>query len=154
MNNRILDTGGNRFTRTRTTVDTPRSRRSTGSHLYHVVEHNDSTSTDCYSEQKVDSDVELAHEIPFSNVTRDPRIWEFIVLILCEKRFDRLMSYRYYRLRLTNQDCTHGETFRLHKKLQKLERTFKDCKFSGEEQILTFDFFTMLVEEADTLDIS
>lgn len=30
----------------------------------------------------------------------------------------------------------------------------KDFKFSGEEQIILFDFLNRLVEDADTLDVS
>lgn len=63
------------------------------------------------------------------------------------------MPYRHYRLRLTSHGGSHTDTFRPRKPLQNLEAMFKDRTFSGEDPILIFDFWTRLVEEAETLEI-
>lgn len=54
---------------------------------------------------------------------------------------------------MTSQDRTYAETFCLRKNLQNLKLAFKDCKVSGEELILIFDFHALL-DEDNTLDVS
>lgn len=87
-------------------------------------------------------------------VTEFPKHPVLYSLLPSKKIFNLIMSNRFYRLRVKNQDLTHTETFLLRKMLQNLELTFKDRKFSGEEPILIFDFLTRLVEESYTLDIT
>ena len=92
--------------------------------------------------------------VPFNRRSKGPSHPGLASLKPSNKLYDRLMSYRYYRLIKTKHTRTHESTFRLHKLIRNLELSFKDSKFSGEDPILIFDFLSRFVEEADTLTMS
>lgn len=74
-------------------------------------------------------------------------------IVWSQKRLDRLMYWRFLRLRLTSHGSSKDYDLGLRKTLQNSELVFEDRKFSGEELNLIFDFFRRLVEEEDTLEI-
>ena len=128
------------------------------------VKHEDSTDTDS-SDSTEHSDTAPADnqqeeqtpnygEIPFHNRRKGPKHPNLNSIVPSEERYDRLLSYRYYRLQKTNANRSNASTTRLHKTLKNLELTMKEHKFSGEDPILVFDFLSRLVEEADTNGMS
>lgn len=72
--------------------------------------------------------------------------------VRAQKRFDRLMYYLNYRLRLTYHSRLYADIFRLRKTLQNLELMLKYSKFSAWDPIIIFDFLTHLVEKASMLE--
>ena len=82
---------------------------------------------------------------------KGPKILGLDSLVPSDSRFDRLMSYRYYRLIDTTAARTQDSTTRLHRLLKNIQLTMREHKFDGEDPILIFDFLSRAVEEADTL---
>ena len=137
----------------RTVNSSPRSSRRTSNR----VKHEDSTETD--TSDPSDSDdphtADVAHheheqapdfsEISFHNRRKGPKHLHLDSLVPSEERFDRLLSYRYYRLHKTNSNRSNTTMNRVHKILKNLELTMRDYKFSGEDPILIFDFLSRLV---------
>ena len=151
-----------RSTSRRTTRSSRRSTRRTS----HRVKHEDSTETETSdssdSEESTGDNAEQGEqgqqdqqppsfgEIAFGNRRKGPKHPNLDSLVPSEERFDRLLSYRYYRLHKTNANRSSATMTRLHKTLKNLELTMREYKFSGEDPILIFDFLSRLVEEADT----
>ena len=67
------------------------------------------------------------------------------------KRDQLLMSYRYYLLRNMAHTREHARTTQLHKLLKFFVLSFRESKFSGQDQIQIFDFLTKMVEECETV---
>jgi len=99
-----------------------------------------------------DSDGEVA--IPITLRQKGPKHPGLSSLQPSDGRYDRLMSYRYYRLSHTSQRRSFTSTTRLHKMIKNLELTLKERKFDGSDPILVFDFLGRLTEECDTLKMS
>ena len=68
--------------------------------------------------------------------------------------FDKLMSYRSYRLKLTTDVRTSFATSEVRTHLKNLTLTLKSHAFDGDDPILIFDFLTRFVNEADMLGMS
>ena len=115
-----------------------------------LVKHDDSTDTD--STYSTDED-ECAPTFSLNIHQRQkgPKQQGFDSSVPNDERFDRLMSYRYYRLIDTTAMRTHEKTTRLHKTLKNIELTMREHKFSGEDSILIFNFLSRVVKEADVL---
>ena len=92
--------------------------------------------------------------ILFSQRTKGPSHPGLASLRPSNERYDRLISYRHYRIRRTSHSRNSASTLRLHKLIKNLDLTFKEDKFAGTDLILIFDFLTRFVEECDTLDMS
>lgn len=71
-----------------------------------------------------------------------------------DSRFVRLISYRSYRLMDTEGRWTSRATTVVHFHLKRLELSFADNKFSGDDPVMIFNFLTRFVEEAEILGIS
>lgn len=76
------------------------------------------------------------------------------LLVPPEERYERIMSYRFYRLTNISATRTSASTTRLHCTLKHLELKVKDFTFSGEDRILNFYFLSILGEEAGTLNMA
>jgi hypothetical protein len=92
--------------------------------------------------------------MPFHQRRKGPSHPGLASLQPSNKKYDRLMSYRYYRLNKTSHTRDHARTHQLHRLLKNLELSFKDSKFTGKDPVLIFDFLTRMVEECDTLGMS
>jgi len=92
--------------------------------------------------------------VPFHQRRKGPSHPGLASLQPSNRKYQRLMSYRYYRLRKTKQTRDHARTTQLHKLLKNLDLSFRESKFSGQDPILIFDFLTRMVEECDTLGMS
>ena len=144
---------------TRSSRRTNRSRQSRGSSTRNSrrtmsrVKHDDSTDTD--STYSTDEDERApTFSLNIHQRKKGPKHHGLDSLVPSDERFDRLMSYRYYRLLDTTSLRTHETTSRLHKTLKNIELTMKEHKFSGEDAILVFDFLSRVVEEADVLGMN
>ena len=103
----------------------------------------------------VTSDYESVPEIvPFHQRRKGPSHPGLASLRPSNQRYDRLMSYRYYRLNKTSHTRNHAITHQLHKLLKNVNLSFKESKFTGKDPILIFDFLARMVEECDTLNMS
>ena len=150
----ITPTGrSSRNTTSRRSAGTDRrsSRRTT-----HRIKHDDSTDTDSdHSEDDAESTLGEPRNDPMAlNIhqrQKGPKMLGLDSLVPSDSRFDRLMSYRYYRLTDTTAARTQDSTTRLHRLLKNIELTMREHKFDGEDPILIFDFLSRAVEEADTL---
>lgn len=71
-----------------------------------------------------------------------------------DERFDRLLSYRYYKFKNPKPIRTQQSKTRLHKTLKKIKLRMHDHKFIGEEPVSVFDFLPRVVEESNTLGMS
>ena len=92
--------------------------------------------------------------VPFHQRSKGPSHRRLASLQPSNKKYQRLMSYRYYRLRKTTHTRDHARTTQLHKLLKNLDLSFRESKFSGQDPILIFNFLTRMVEECDTLGMS
>ena len=132
---------------------TTRSSRRDSRRISYRIKHDDSTDTDS-DHSPSDEENQQAVAISFHQRQKGPKHPGLDSLVPSDERFDRLMSYRYYRLINTEPMRTHQSTTRLHKTLKNIELTMRDHKFSGEDPVLVLDFLTRVVEEADTLGMS
>ena len=71
-----------------------------------------------------------------------------------DPRFDRLLSYRFYRLTDRTLTRDYKKTQQLRGFIKQLNTTLGDEKFSGADAILVFDFLIRLFEEAENLGMS
>ena len=114
------------------------------------VKNDDSIDTDStYSTDEDERPTTLS--IHIHQRQKGPKPKGLDSLVPSDERFDRPMSYRYYRLLDTTSLRTYETTSRLHKNLKNIELTMREQKFSGEDAILVFDFLSRVVEEADVL---
>ena len=68
--------------------------------------------------------------------------------------FDRLMNYRYYRLKDGRSKRSHATSQATRHFIKSMDLTFKEHRFDGSDPILVFDFLTRFVEEADILTLN
>ena len=117
------------------------------------VKHDDSTDTD--STYSTDEDERApTFSLNIHQRKKGPKQQGLDSLVPSDERFDRLMSYRYFRPLHTTSMRTHETTTRLHKTLKNIDLTMRKHKFSGEDTILGFDFLSRVVEEADLLGMN
>ena len=85
-----------------------------------LVKHDDSTDTDStYSTDEDERDPMFSLNI--HQRQNGPKQQGLERLVRSDERFDRLMSYRYYRLLNTTATRTHETTNPLHKTLKNIE---------------------------------
>ncbi len=92
--------------------------------------------------------------IPFAERLKGPRYPGLSPIKPSDLMFDRVMNYRYYRLKLVRNSRSANHTLELRKHLKSLEITFKNDQFTGEDPVLILSFLQRLVEEADTLGMT
>ena len=92
--------------------------------------------------------------IPFHKRLRGPCHEGLEVIKPSDPRYDRLMSYRYYRLIDEDQQLRESSQTPLYKYLKELNLVMETHKFTGKDPILIFDFLTRYVEETDKLEMS
>ena len=117
------------------------------------VKHDDSTDTDStYSTDEYERAPRFSLNI--HQRQKGPKQQGLDSLAPSEERFDRLMSYRYYRLLDTTAMRTHETTTSLHKTFKNIELNMREHKFYGEVSILFFDFLSRVVQEAEVLGMN
>lgn len=118
-------------------------------------DYEDTTSSEDDANEYATSDEdEEPPTIPFFQREKGPKYPGLSSLHPSDPLFDRLMSYRYYRLMRTSRTRSSATTGVIRKQIKNLELILKDHKFSGEDPIMVFDFLTRFVEEADTIGMS
>ena len=100
------------------------------------------------------NDESVSAIVPFHQRLKGPSNLLLASLQPSNQRYQRLMSYRYYRLRKTAHTRDHQRTSQLHKFLKNLDLSFRESKLSGRDPTFIFYFLTRMVEECDTLGIS
>lgn len=123
--------------------------------------HDDASTTSEESDEELihiqredTTDEEKEAFVPFFKRSKGPKFPGLCSITVSDKRYDKLMSYRYYRLYKIDQRRNAEATSKLSRLLKSLDLTFREHKFSGAEPILVFDFLTRIVEEADMLSIT
>ena len=71
-----------------------------------------------------------------------------------DPRFDRLMSYRFYRLSRPESRRDSRTTGMVGQLIKRMGLNIDEHKFDGSDPIMVFDFLSRFVEEADTLAMS
>lgn len=100
------------------------------------------------------TDEEADAFLPFFQRKNGPKRAGLSSIIPPNRLYDKLMSYRYYRLMRTDHRRNADANNNLSRLLKSLDLTFKEHKFSGSDPILVFDFLTRIVEEADMLGMT
>lgn len=110
-----------------------------------------STSSESSSSSDESQDGDEFHDAPRP---RGPRYKGLKELRPPNPAFDRLLSYRTYRLRNRRQKRSGKETGKVRDHLKRLGLTMKDASFNGDDPILVLEFLTRFADEADTLEMS
>lgn len=100
------------------------------------------------------TDEEVDAFIPFFQRRKGPKNAGLSSMIPLNRLYDKLMSYRYYRLVRTDHRRNADINKNLSRVLKSLGSTFKEQKFSGSDPILVLDFLTRIVEEAEMLGMT
>lgn len=132
--------------------------KSRKSHASNRKEEHD-TSSDSQGSRKYDvvdttDDDEIQVVVTFFEREKGPKHDGLSSLKPSNPLYDRLMSYRYYRLMRTSDRRSSRSTGMLSALLKRMGLTMKEHSFSGDDPIMVFDFLTRFVEEADTLSMS
>ena len=120
--------------------------------------HHSDTESDSSNEERStykdqdtsDSDGDES-TIPFFSRVKGPKHGSLKSIKPSDVLFDRLMNYRYYRLKRTKGSRSSKHILEVRKHLKSLDITLKEYKFNGQDPILVFDFLSRFVEQADTL---
>ena len=106
------------------------------------------------SDSDSDSDDETAIAVPFDRRRKGPKHPGLHVLRPSNPAFDRLMSYRYYRLRKTTHSRTARETGKVRDFIKRMDTSLRRHRFSGGDPVLILEFLRRFVQEADILGMS
>ena len=106
------------------------------------------------SDSSVDELVSRGHDHRLSSRPKGPKYRGLKELRPTNPVFDKLMSYRNYRLTDTTQYRTRHQTGKVWDLIKRLEVTMKDYCFTGGDPILIFEFLNRFVDEADMLDMT
>ena len=68
--------------------------------------------------------------------------------------FERLLSYRSYRLKETSGRRTARETGKVKDHIKRLEVSFNSRHLDGKDPIMVFDFLSSFVKECEMLEMS
>ena len=68
--------------------------------------------------------------------------------------YDKLLDYRYYRLKRTSRKRSSRETGKVKEYVKRIEYTLKEFRFDGTDPIKILAFLAKYVEEADILRMS
>ena len=99
------------------------------------------------------SDADAVIAVPFSLRRKGPRYPGLKEIKPNDPRFDRLMSYRYYRLHLTAHSRSGRDTGKARDHIKRMQLTIKH-PFDGSDPVRIFEFLTRFVLEADTLQMT
>ncbi len=91
--------------------------------------------------------------ITFSERKKGPRHEGLVTIKPSNSIFDRLMNYRYYRLKDARSKRSLTAIQFIKKLIKSMDITFK-AKFDGTKPILVLDFLSRFVEEADMLNMN
>ena len=83
-----------------------------------------------------------------------PKFGSMSSLKPADPRFDRLLSYRFYRLADRTQVRNSQRTQQLRGFIKQMNTTVGEEKFDGSDPIMVFDFLVRIFEEADNLGMS
>lgn len=137
---------------------TPRSSRK------EVPVRRNKPSSESGSERSLDEEVEAVYTteedeparagVSFFEREKGPKHPGLKSLKPTNPAFDRLLSYRFYRLSRHTSQQTGRQTGEVRRFIKSLELSMKQHAFSGEDPILVLEFLTRFVEEADTLGMT
>ena len=96
-----------------------------------------------------DDDQDINSRIPFFKREKGPRYKHLVTIKPSDPLFDRLMSYRYYRLMQRSHRRDADMMLDTQKRMNALSVSLSDVKFDGKDPALVFDFLTRFTESAD-----
>jgi len=96
----------------------------------------------------------LVNILPFHSRPKGPPHVGLRSIKPANRIFDKLMSYRSYRLMVTTDTRTSRSTAEVRVHVKNLNLTMKKHTFDGSDPIKIFDFLTRFVNEADMLAMS
>lgn len=123
-------------------------------HHGHETDQEDRRRKPSQVEVEVEEVDERASKIPFFSREKGPRYPGLATIKPSDETFDRLLSYRYYRLMRLDATRTSRETLDVKKHLKSLELSLKEHMFSGKDPVTVLNFLTRFVEEADTIGMT
>ena len=130
-------------------------RRESGSTSSSSEEHDDVETLSTPSDSEGGSSVVLLEQhVSSTHRAKGPKHDRMKELKPNNPLFDRLLSYRYYRLNRTTHSRSAKETGKVRDHIKRLELTMQRHRFSGEDPILVLDFLNKMVDEANTLGMS
>ncbi len=141
------------------------SRRSSQRHRSHKREATSRRRTNASTSSSSNDDNEIIHvedgetsdqdeldrRIAFFEREKGPRYPGITSIKPADPAFDKVMNYRYYRLKRVKNARSASNTVEVRRHLKALELTLKSEKFSGKDPILVLNFLARFVEEADTI---
>ena len=68
--------------------------------------------------------------------------------------YTKLVSYRHYRLKFTDQERTGRETGKVKDHVRRLELTLRDEAFDGSDPVRVLPFLSAFVAEADVMEMT
>ena len=101
-----------------------------------------------------DEDVPLTNIVPFHSRPKGPPHVGLRSIKPANRIFDKLMSYRSYRLMVTTETRSSRATAEVRTHIKNLSLTMNQHTFDGSDPIKIFDFLTRFVNEADILAMS
>ena len=134
-----------------------RSKKDTSRLTRYDSSSSSSSSEDGRSEkdgQSTSSSDEEEDPITFFEREKGPRHMGLKTIKPSNSSFDRLMNYRYYRLKDGRSKRSHATSQATRHFIKSMDLTFKEHRFDGSDPILVFDFLTRFVEEADILTLN
>lgn len=140
------------------------SKRTTGSKktTSRVTRRDDSSSSSSSDEESGEEDYFIMEDsseeegdqhVTFAERKKGPRHMGLSTIKPSNSIFDRLMNYRYYRLKDVRTKRSLTATQAVKKFGKSLEVTFK-MKFDGTDPMMILTFLTRFVEEADILNMN
>ena len=114
-------------------------------------EESDSNLEECHNSSDDENGTAVA---PFALRDKGPKHPGLASLQPSDGRYDKLLSYRYYRLKRVIQTRNSSSTTRLISLIKNLELTFSERKFDGKDPILILDFLARFTEECDILGMT
>ena len=135
-----------------------RSRKADRHPKKNIGYDSDSSSEDDYNDHRYVTGHEdtspVVNIVPFHSRPVGPPNIGLRSIKPANKKFDRLISYRSYRLRLTTDQRSSRDTAEVRVHIKNLNLTMKSHIFDGNDPIKIFDFLTRFVNEADMLNMS
>ena len=119
----------------------------------------ESSSEDDYNDQEYVTGVEeestlRSRIVPFHSRPVGPPHIGLRSIKPANRVFDKLMSYRSYRLKKTSDTRSACDTTEVRVHLKNMDLTMSKHKFDGNDPIRVFDFLTRFVNESDMLNMS
>ena len=155
---RTARAGSSHSRRTAQSKPLPRSgvsRRSTKTTATEKTEHDSTTdeSDDELEQNEAEEDEEFWN-VPFFERAKGPKHPGLSSLRSSDPMYDRLLSYRYYRLREKKAGVNAAGMIKLRIFMKSLDITMQGHRFDGSDPIAVFSFLIHFVTEADKLNMS